>query len=52
MIIQAEFSTCEYIHVPDFDSIKFQIYPMFILTFLFFTTAINLREAGRKVKYL
>lgn len=52
MIIQAEFGTCEYIRVPDFDSIKFQIYPMFILTVLFFTTAINLREAGRKVKYL
>lgn len=53
MIIQAEFGTCEYIRVPDFDSIKFQIYPMFILTVLFFTTAINLREAGRKaIKYL
>lgn len=51
MIIQAEFGTCEYIRVPDFVSIKFQIYPMFIPTFFFFffTTAINLREAGRKV---
>lgn len=35
MIIQAKFGTCEYIRVPDFDSIKFQIYPMFILTFFF-----------------
>lgn len=36
MIIQAEFGTCEYIRVPDFVSIKFQIYPMFIATFFFF----------------